>query len=224
MESTKTLQNKIEELTTAQKAIKTELETIRNTLYGLPLKELAERIDLHKRQDELYIQEQDTTELLAIYQHNWECATLAEILPTICEIISKYDGKQAGERTREKIRDEIKEKTGFFAYISTQINGGYISLNLSTSNYSWHNGKDIYPQNGAKIIDEYNTLHAITVDDLTTGTRGYIDNPEQAQQERKATAQKIKELKQQIDELAKEHNKTSVKGLPYYYITLNESK
>lgn len=217
------LENKITELSKTLEKTNSQLEEINTQYQTLPLKELEKRKDIHEKYNKLYTQKQDITELLAMYRHNWECATLAEVLPIVCDIISKYNGKQAGEKTKEKISNEIRTATGFSGHISTYINGGYIVLNLSKVN-GIYNRKDIYTRYGVNIIDGNNTIHAITFDDLHDYTSKYIGNPEQAQHDRKATAQKIKELKSQIEELAEEYNNTSVNGLTRYYINLDERR
>lgn len=57
---------------------------------------------------------------LEIMQNNKRVLFNQEITPTILEILSKYNGKKYGEKTAEKIRNEIKERVNCSVYF-----GGY---------------------------------------------------------------------------------------------------
>ena len=73
---------------------------------------------------------------IALFKENAiiEVVKIAE--PAIRETLAKYNGKRAGEKTREKIRKEVNEKTGFSVYFDC----GY----AMTNNASYI---DIYPRN-----------------------------------------------------------------------------
>lgn len=57
---------------------------------------------------------------IEILQENAKQALFAENIATICEIWNKYEGKPHGERTAQKIRDEIKAATGCTVYIGNK--------------------------------------------------------------------------------------------------------
>lgn len=50
--------------------------------------------------------------LLTIAAENVRAAWIAEHLPKICEVLNKYEGKKVGEKTKEKISDELFAATG----------------------------------------------------------------------------------------------------------------
>ena len=49
-----------------------------------------------------------------ILQNNRNCAMYNQVMPMAFEVLKKYFGKRYGEKTRKKICDEIKDKTGFY--------------------------------------------------------------------------------------------------------------
>ena len=64
-------------------------------------------------------QESNTNHRLraAILTENAKQAFLAQYIGKICEIWNRYEGKPHGEKTAEKIREEIHAATGYRAYI-----------------------------------------------------------------------------------------------------------
>lgn len=94
----------------------------------------------------------------------------------LAEIMKKYDGKKHGEKTAEKIRNEMREK-GFSFYFPTnyftQVKDS-ISIN---ERGAYGRGVEIWTKNRAKIVDENNTIHAEAVAELASPYK-YIDNIE----------------------------------------------
>lgn len=57
---------------------------------------------------------------LKILKNNAKVALFYDVLPVALEVLAKYSGKPYGEKTRQKISDEVKEKTNCRFYISTR--------------------------------------------------------------------------------------------------------
>ena len=70
---------------------------------------------------------------LKILKSNARIALFNEVIPVALEVLKKYAGKPYGEKTKEKISDEIKEKTNCRFYITSRWDS-----------YSF----DIYPMDG----------------------------------------------------------------------------
>ena len=70
---------------------------------------------------------------LKILKNNARIALFNEVLPVALEVLKNYSGKPYGEKTRQKISDEVKEKTNCRFYI-----------NARWDSYSF----DIYPVDG----------------------------------------------------------------------------
>lgn len=94
----------------------------------------------------------------------------------LAEILKKYDGKKHGEKTAEKIRDEMREN-GFSFYFPTNYFSqarDSIAINERGAN---GRGAECWTKNRAKIVDENNTIHAEAVAEITSPYK-YIDNIE----------------------------------------------
>lgn len=63
--------------------------------------------------------EQDLQIALKILQNNAKIALFNEVMPVALEVLSKYNSKPYGTKTKQKISDEIKEKTNCRFYISS---------------------------------------------------------------------------------------------------------
>lgn len=63
---------------------------------------------------------QDLQIALKILQNNAKIALFNEVMPVALEVLSKYNGKPYGTKTKQKISDEIKEKTNCRFYISSR--------------------------------------------------------------------------------------------------------
>src|SRR5574344_1786958 len=56
---------------------------------------------------------------LKILISNARIALFNEVLPVALEVLKKYAGKPYGDKTKQKISDEIKEKTNCWFYITS---------------------------------------------------------------------------------------------------------
>jgi hypothetical protein len=95
----------------------------------------------------------------------------------LAEILKKYDGKKHGEKTAEKIRDEMRARGYAFYFPATH----YFSQEKDCININergaYGRGLEIWTKNRAKIVDENNTLHAEAVAEVVAPYK-YIDNVE----------------------------------------------
>ena len=87
------------------------------------MSDLKERCEAKKatENDMIKISEkkQDLQIALKILQNNAKIALFNEVMPVALEILSKYNGKPYGTKTKQKISDEVKEKTNCRFYISS---------------------------------------------------------------------------------------------------------
>lgn len=118
--------NILTEINKTREAIKTE--TIReNELINhyMSMTNLKERCEAKKATNNDLIKtterrKQDLQIALKILQNNAKIALFNEVMPVALEILSKYNGKPYGEKTKQKISDEVKEKTNCRFYISSR--------------------------------------------------------------------------------------------------------
>ena len=93
----------------------------------------------------------------------------------LAEILKKYDGKKHGEKTAEKIRDEMREK-GFAFYFPANHYLSQVRDSIAINERgAYGRGVEIWTENRAKIVDENNTIHAEAVAELVSPYK-YIDN------------------------------------------------
>ena len=92
----------------------------------------------------------------------------------LAEILKKYDGKKRGEKTAEKIRDEMREKGFAFYFPTNYLSQARDSININERG-AYGRGLDIWTKNRAKIVDENNVIHADAVAELASPYK-YIDN------------------------------------------------
>lgn len=88
---------------------------------------------IHKLYKKIYNKEIERRILKA----NARAALLAEAMPVILKAFEKYDGKPYGEKTREKIRDEVK-RSGYGFYITGYDNCKIVIYTLTNEGYKSH--------------------------------------------------------------------------------------
>lgn len=151
-----------------------------------------------------------------ILRNNYRVALAAQVLPAFLEILQKYNGKKAGEKTREKIAEEMQTACG----CSLWFERNYCSQKSETAHIceimrgTWNGEKiDIYTKNRAAIIDEENTINGnLTADNLYINAGEYIDNPAQRLEEIEKARATVEEIKKQYNDAAEKYNNLIVQG------------
>ena len=95
----------------------------------------------------------------------------------LSEILKKYDGKKHGEKTAEKIRDEMREKGFSFYFPTNHYLSPIIDSIVINERETSGRGVEIWTENRAKIIDENNIIHAEAVAEVVNRYK-FIDNIE----------------------------------------------
>jgi ribosomal protein L31 len=116
--------NILTEINKTREAIKTAKAKENELLdYYMSMSDLKEQREAKKVTDNDIIKiserKQDLQITLKILQNNAKIALFNEVMPVALEVLSKYNGKPYGTKTRQKISDEIKEKTNCRFYISS---------------------------------------------------------------------------------------------------------
>lgn len=70
---------------------------------------------------------------IEILKENAKQALFAECITIICEVWNKYENKPHGEKTAQKIRDEIKNATGHRVYIGNKWDDAHITVYPGTN-------------------------------------------------------------------------------------------
>lgn len=82
---------------------------------------------------------------IEILRDNAARAWFAENIDAICEVWNKYEGKPHGEKTAQKIRDEIKSKTGESVYIGNRYDDANIKIYFSYDSGAPFNDLEFLP-------------------------------------------------------------------------------
>ena len=113
-----------------------------------------------------------------ILKDNARRMLFAEVIEKILGIWNSYKGKPYGDKTKEKIRNQIKEATGCWAY----FHGNELSLSVAhdvdneLSMYFGYRDGDIYTRGG--FIDDNNKIREVIVEEVTLNyCHEYEPNP-----------------------------------------------
>lgn len=121
------------------KKLTEDLEHKRSTIFfSNPLTFWKENPAAHAELDEIrdrlnaaYARDEETALRIKFASANAKAALWNETAPKIAAVWNKYAGKQYGEKTRAKIRNEMKEQTGADVYIGYHYSYPHINVNMN---------------------------------------------------------------------------------------------
>ena len=131
----------------------------------------------------------------------------------LAEILKKYDGKKHGEKTAEKIRDEMREKGFSFYFPTNYFTQAKDNININERG-AYGRGVDVWTKNRAKIIDENNVIHADAVAELASPYK-YIDNIEKYLDKIERLTAETRKAFDAANAKAHELNEIAVEGLKW---------
>ena len=131
----------------------------------------------------------------------------------LAEILKKYDGKKHGEKTAEKIRNEMRERGFAFYFPTNYFTQAKDNININERG-AYGRGLDIWTKNRAKIIDENNTIHAEAVAEVVNRYK-YIDNIETYLDEIERLTDETRKAFDAASAKAHELNEMAVEGLKW---------
>lgn len=128
---------------------------------------------------------------IEILKDNAKQALFAELIAPICEIWNKYEGKAHGEKTSEKIRQELKTVTGYYISISNRWRDARIAVYLPNDTPAPFRDLEICPVwngNDQPALDSHNKIVKLNPESFRVYCCGeYVDNvPEHVEKIRKA--------------------------------------
>lgn len=131
-----------------------------------------------------------------ILKSNYKAALVAQVLPVLCDLLQKYKGKKAGEKTLAKFRDELTKAAGvsvFFARGALSQKSTHASIYEIIDGYRDGESFDIYTKNGAGFINGNNEFCGLYESDFQAGwIADYIDDPEKRLDEIEKAAAEVK--------------------------------
>lgn len=216
----KTYNEILKDIEKARKALKTAEDRekeIKNKLFNAPdfitRKEIKqEHAEELKKVSEKITDLNITTKLL---NNNAKIALFNEITPVIIEILKKYSGKPYGEKTRHKISDEIKEKTGCTCYITNRYTTSELKI------YPGMYSREITAgtTENIKIINENNKIQAVEPEQIKLYyiNQNYFEDIPKAIKEMKKAYKKAVEKQKELETICSEFNFYAVDGIEHIY-------
>ena len=131
----------------------------------------------------------------------------------LAEILKKYDGKKHGEKTAEKIRNEMRERGFSFYFPTNYFTQARDSIAINERETSGR-GVEAWTENRAKIVDENNTIHAEAVAEVVNPYK-FIDNIETYLDEIERLTDETRKAFEAANAKAHELNKIAVEGLKW---------
>lgn len=131
----------------------------------------------------------------------------------LAEVLKKYDGKKHGEKTADKIRDEMREKGLAFYFPTNYFTQAKDSISINERE-AYGRGVEIWTKNRVKIVDENNIIHAEAVAEIASPYK-YIDNIEKYLDEIERLTDETRKAFDAANAKAHELNEIAVEGLKW---------
>ena len=183
--------------------------------------DLKERIQKHRAiGGEIVENKKKMTELQItrkILQSNAKIALFNEVLPIALEILKKYVGKPYGEKTKQKISEEVKEKTNCIFYISESTYNIYPLQDFGNT-YSVCCGT-IYTNGSHKSLLIDNKIQEINFDELELYyvSREYVEDIQNRVILLKQLYQEALKKQKELEEICKKYNDLAVGKINHIY-------
>lgn len=140
--------------------------------------------------------------VLKLQHYNLQVVTLNELKPVIVKILEKYQNKQYGPKTRDKICNEFRKLTGF----SISIFDKNYYTEIYVIDYDHHFSLNIDSDNDHKVL-ENNRIQVVTADHLRVyNVNEYINDIPAYIEKLKAAYNNLKEKYKEFDALAHTYN------------------
>lgn len=157
---------------------------------------------------------------IALLKNNAKFALMNDVVDVVVDAFNKFSGKPYGEKTKEKISNEVKEKVNCGAYIYNNIIHVYM-MNCVGREYDLEIGMKNYSN---KFLIN-NKLQKFTRNDLKlyNGSNNYIENVDTEVKYIRDTQTKIIEKEQELEKMCEEYNKHTMNGINSIIIRSNAS-
>lgn len=143
--------------------------------------------------------------------NNAKIALFNEAMPSVLEVLSKYEGKPYGKKTEEKIANEVKEKINCYAYIRS---GQIHVFQVGKNNYEFYCGIKSGLYNEKKILDG-NKIQHIEIEDLSISyiNTTYYEDIDSTIEELERLHKEAKQKQDELNEIFEKYNELIVDGI-----------
>ena len=158
---------------------------------------------------------------IKILKNNAKIALFNEVMPVALEVLKKYSGKPYGDKTRQKICDEVKQKTNCRFYIGSRW--GSCSFDVYPmdgfgSDYSISCGTE-YTDGSKKPLLIDNKIQLVSFDEIALYyiTREYVENIRERIEELKAVYKEAIAKQKELEKICNRYNSLAVGDLAHIY-------
>lgn len=162
--------------------------------------------------DVLYKEELRQAQVSKFRENNYLYTLIQESKPILQKVFDKYIGKRIGEKTKQKIQDELKEYglgvywyceySDTFKFTVYYIEDCILEFDLIPS-------KGIYDENGKLKQLDFENMYCYQV-------KEYVENIEERMEELERLEEEIKQKEKELNEIIKSHSNLCVSGLKTY--------
>ena len=158
---------------------------------------------------------------MKILKNNARVALFYDVLPVALEILAKYSGKPYGEKTRQKISDEVKEKTNCRFYIGSRYGSHSFEVypvDGFGNDYNISCGTE-YTNGNKKPLLVDNKIQLVTFDEIELYyiSREYVENVPQRVEELKAIYKEAVAKQKELESICSRYNSLAVGDLAHIY-------
>lgn len=156
-----------------------------------------------------------------ILKSNARVALFHEVLPVALEILAKYRGKPYGEKTRQKISDEVFARTNCSFYIGSRYGSHSFEVyprDVFGNDYNISCGTE-YTNGNKKPLLVDNKIQLVTFDEIELYyiSREYVENVPQRVEELKAIYEEAVAKQKELEAICSRYNTLAVGDLVHIY-------
>jgi hypothetical protein len=201
------------------KAAEQKEEAITNKIYNS--NDFLKRAEIRKEHEKEIVKTSEKINDLKItiklLKNNARVALFNDIKTIIAESFNNYNGKPYGEKTRSKIAEEIKEKTGCRCYIYAEyLHSQRIEVYTGSNDYNITIG---YPGNSENKFLIDNKIQLVEPEQLQLYyiKNTYFDDIPKAIKEMKKAYKKAVEKQKELEKMCDDFNFYAVDGIERIY-------
>lgn len=156
-----------------------------------------------------------------ILKNNAKIALFNEVLPVALEVLAKYSGKPYGEKTRQKISDEIKEKTNCRFYIGSSWSSQSFEVypvNTFGNDYNITCGTE-YADGNKKPLLINNKIQMVTFEEIALYyiSHEYVEDVPHRVEELKQLYKEALAKQKELETICNSFNTLAVGDIPHIY-------
>lgn len=158
---------------------------------------------------------------IKILKNNAKVALFYEVLPVALDVLAKYEGKPYGEKTKEKISNEVKEKTNCRFYIDSRYSSHSFEVypvNVFGNDYNISCGTE-YTDGNKKPLLVDNKIQFVTFEELEVYyiSREYVEDIPGRVEELKAIYKEAVEKQRELETICEKYNTLAVGDIQHIY-------